>query len=183
LAIKDTLGFSADFNSSDFNIEAASAKITLGSKTVIVSSIYRPPSASVSYYNNMVNYMEKVVSSAYDTIFTGDFNLNVLGHDSDTDKISHLCSLLDLQQLVTKPTRVTPSSSTCIDLIMTSIPEKHIQTDTVPIALSDHYLIYTVLKFKLRDKSCRIITTRNLKNFNVNNFIENLMDSRAYQNF
>ena len=42
-------------------------------------------------------------------------------------------------------TRVTPSISSIIDIILTSFSERHIETGIVKVTLSDHYLVYTMI--------------------------------------
>ena len=145
LAIKEDLSF-VEHDCNTFDIEAVAINVSIGSKHILFSSIYRPPSVNICYYNNTVLYMEELVSSAYDTVFMGDFNLDI---SKRVDKITEISNLLGAKQLVTKPTRVTQSTSSCIDLIFSTIPNHHIITNVVPLALSDHYMVFTVLNFRL----------------------------------
>ena len=50
--------------------------------------------------------------------------------------------------MILKPTRVTSTSSKCLDYILSSIPDKHLISDVAKIALSDHYLIYTCINLQ-----------------------------------
>ena len=43
------------------------------------------------------------------------------------------------------PTRVTMNTKTIIDLIFTSCPEKHAMSGVIPVTLSDHFMVYSVL--------------------------------------
>ena len=101
LAIKNSYNFTPFLNGQKFGIEAISAKIFLGTKIIIVTSIYRPPSSNDIYYENLIKYMEKVISSRYDCIFIGDFNYNTLKAGKDLNRVNHICNYLNLQQLVT----------------------------------------------------------------------------------
>ena len=65
--------------------------------------------------------MEKVASSASDMVFMDDFNFDVLNSGPDLRKVAHICDLLDLKQFVAKPTRVTQTSPTIIDLLFSNI--------------------------------------------------------------
>ena len=49
------------------------------------------------------------------------------------------------QQLIHLPTRVTLNTKTIIDLIFTSCPEKHAIYGVIPVTLSDHFMLYSVL--------------------------------------
>ena len=77
----------------------------------------------------MIEFMDRVVSSGQDTIFTGDFNYNVLLDGPSKEKVHDICSLLHLEQLVKNPTRVTLASESCIDLVFSNIASKHSVTN------------------------------------------------------
>ena len=54
-------------------------------------------------------------------ILPGDLNCNLLGNCPDGQALIDLCSTLNLFQLVEKPTRVTETSQTLIDVIYNSL--------------------------------------------------------------
>ena len=87
------------------------------------------------------------------------------------------CDLLDLKQFVTKPTRVSQTSSTIIDLLFSNIGDKHLFSDVVPVTISDHFLVYGVLNFRFKHKGSRIIHSRNFCYFEQAKFIDNLANS------
>ena len=182
LAVSNDLDFSEVSDNNFTNIEAVSVKVLLGSKQIIFSTIYRPPSADNSYFNKLLECMERLVSSAFDVVFLGDFNLNTLQNGPDLTKVSNICDLLNLNQLVDKPTRVTPTSSTFIDLIFLNILDHHIITDVVPLTISDHYLVYTVLNFQTKCNPDKTVLTRSFTSFNKSNFIKDLSRSVILKN-
>ena len=65
--------------------------------------------------------MEYVLSLGHDTVFVGDYNYNTFSV-GQAKKVYEICTLLNLKQLVSKFTRIAPTSSTCIDLVFSSIP-------------------------------------------------------------
>ena len=168
---------SQNINGSSFGIEAVSVRISLGCNTLFVSSIYVPPSSNVRYYEQVILYMEKILSFGYETIFMGDFNLDFLGNGPGLNRIEHICATLSLDQLVHKATRVTPDTSTCIDLIFTSIKSKHTYTDIIPVTLSDHFLISTTVNLTCIEKGSKSVRTRSYKNFILDDFIKHLVES------
>ena len=167
LAVNSSLYVSQNINgsSSSFGIEAVSVRISLGCNTLFVSSIYVPPSYNVRYYEQVILYMEKILSFGYETIFMGDFNLDFLGNGPGLNRIEHICATLSLDQLVYKATRVTPDTSTCIDLIFTSIKSKHTYIDIIPVTLSDHFLISTTVNLSCFEKGSKSVRTRSYKKF------------------
>ena len=75
-----------------------------------------------------------------------------------------------MQNIVNKPTRITPGSSTLIDLIVTTKPNLINRKGVLPLGLSDHCLIYAALNFKLKKPPPNVINVRNYKQFQVDQF-------------
>ena len=70
-----------------------------------------------------------------DVLILGDLNIDMLK--------SHLCwdstlDLFGLDQLITSPTRTTPTSTSLIDLIYTNNPSAVVATDVSDLSISDH---------------------------------------------
>ena len=67
----------------------------------------------------------------------------------------------ELEQLIKEPTRVTSTTSTLIDVLITSTPRLFKRAGAINIALSDRYPIYGVMHGSAtRPDKHRIITTR-----------------------
>ena len=80
----------------------------------------------------------------------GDLNCNM--HDESNHNSSTLTNILDiygLSQLISEPTRITPTSSTLIDLCITNLPEKISKAGVVHLGISDHSLVFMTLKTDL----------------------------------
>ena len=69
-----------------------------------------------------------------------------------------------------QPTRVTTSSSTLIDHVISSKPETIKETKTLELGISDHMLVYVSLKTKLRRPPPKIINARSYSKFDLNEF-------------
>ena len=75
----------------------------------------------------------------------------------------------DLTQLIKEPTRITDSARTLIDLIMVNNEHRIVKSGVVPVPLSDHYLVFCIIKVGVLNKSKpRLIEYRSYTNFNVN---------------
>ena len=75
-------------------------------------------------------------------------------HQTDTQSLSHevknyfqFCSLYSLEKLIKFPIRVACSTSSLIDHILTTFPERVSQQGIIDVGLSDHQLIYCITKF------------------------------------
>ena len=110
-------------------------------------------------------------------IILGDLNCDI----SSTKPVSHTKKLLSLidnyqfVQLINEPTRITESTSTIIDLILTNQDQRIPRTGVIQIGISDHNLIYTVRKITLyKSGAHKYCTSRRFKHFNVNIFLRDL---------
>ena len=114
---------------------------------------------------------------------------------SDIKKYYEFCTMFGLKQLMEVSTRVTCSSSTIIDHILASLPNRVSQQGVIDV-WPDHQFIYCTRKIsKIKRGTHKEIRCRSLKNYsadiyeealgrvnfpNYNNF-ENIND--AYSNF
>ena len=106
--------------------------------------------------------MNKIDSVNNETDIFGDFNVNLCLNDSyilakkyqsleisvpsDVKSYYELCTYFGLKELIKVAARVTSSSSTIIDHILASFPERVTQSGVIDIGLSDHQLIYCTRK-------------------------------------
>lgn len=78
----------------------------------------------------------------------GDLNCDVAKASPDlhTRRLQFLCSLYQCDQLINEPTRVTETSATLIDLILTNRPENISNSGVIHLGISDHSMIFAVKK-------------------------------------
>ncbi len=60
--------------------------------------------------------------------------------------------LYQLSQTINTPTRVTTTSSSLLDVCLTPTPTRLITSQVIPIAISDHYMIFVVRKINIQRK-------------------------------
>ena len=82
-------------------------------------------------------------------IIIEDFNCDVgkSPPDHQTQKLQLICRRYQIDQLITEPTRVTPTSATATDLILANRSENISESGVIHLGISDHYLVYLVRKF------------------------------------
>ena len=110
------------------------------------------------------------------TKFTGAGKLGLKEH-SLRDKMDFLMQVYGFSQLVTEPTRIIDTSSTLIDVILTTIPSRCIKTDVIHTSYSDHSLVCTTISGKgisKKSASENVKEYRCFKNFSDSNFINDL---------
>ena len=109
----------------------------------------------------------------------GDLNCNMLKTNNDsnipTKKIKSLYELYQLTQLIDVATRITPTTTSLIDHIVTNMPEKISDSGVIHTGISDHSLVFAIRKISIVTKQENTPEIRNMKNFDEGKFIEELL--------
>ena len=109
----------------------------------------------------------------------GDLNLDRLNPNTSEGR---LLLSLEVEQgfecLITQPTRIATSgnktTSTLIDVLLSNRPDLFKHSGIYHPSLSDHCLIYGILKDKMLSHRPKVITFRSYKNFDECHFKESL---------
>ena len=106
----------------------------------------------------------------------GDLNCDILKSpcESHTRKLQFLSSLYQFDQLIDEPTRITGTSATLIDLILTNKEENISKSGVIHLGLSDHSMIFAIRKHCIPKSRENVKYIRNFKNFNANDFLTDL---------
>ena len=177
--VKNSITFSERKDLIKDNVESVFIEIHQpSSASFIVGTIYRPPSASVDSFSAIEQLVKLIDNEDKEFYLLGDLNVNIL--DNSNNDTIHLFSIMEqyqLTQTITSPTRMTITSSSLLDVCITSTPERLIVSRVVPTAISDHYMIVVVRKINAYSKQNRHkkIEFRNFKYFNANNFQADLL--------
>lgn len=134
----------------------------------IIVCIYRPPSANYdSFESSMEEVLRKVCATSKRVIVCGDFNINILEDSQSTIRFLNLFKSFNLHHLFNEPTRVTPTSATCLDNIFCdcNVGEKAIinfinSDHSGQMAVIDCHQNYSPTIF-----TCRPITKRRVQQF------------------
>ena len=106
--------------------------------------------------------LSNVDKNNVETYILGDFSINLWqnGHyvfqkrnwlscqsvPNDVKNDLDFCTMFGLKQLIESPTRLTCSSSSIIDYILASFPDRVIPRGILNVGLSDHQLIFLIIK-------------------------------------
>ena len=162
-------------------LEAVCLEITKSqSKPFIVSTIYRPPNAPAEFFDCFETLIKQIDDENKEMYILGDLNCNLLQEKAlfnvPTSKLNSIYELYQLSQLINEPTRVTLTTSSLIDHVVTNTPEKISHSGVVHTGISDHSLIYAIRKIRHFQKNDDFVEIRNMKNFNENNFVNELLN-------
>lgn len=143
---------------------------------LLICFLYRNPASLYSWYDDFVQMMDVVTiqHKKANIILMGDFNLDMLKQQISWESTF---SLFGLKQLVTKPTRVTPTSSTLLDHIYTNNQSKISNVLLSDVSISDHCPIICTWSCKVPKsvKANHTITEyRSFKRFNTDKYFYEL---------
>ncbi len=96
--------------------------------------------------------------------------------DTPTNKLNSLYELYQLSQLIDEPTRITMTTSSLIDHIITNTPEKISHSGVIHTGISDHSLVFAIRKIQIiQKKEKNTFEIRNMKNFDEKKFVDELL--------
>lgn len=180
--IKNNLSYEhAPFNTNE--VEQIWIKLQISKQTYLLGNVYRPPQSNNDYLDQIMDTVEQVFNITNNVILIGDLNIDYKFDLSlASNPIHNMETLFQMKQLVEAPTRVTTSTATLIDVILTSVPDIHTSTKVLPIAMSDHFPVITCVHSK-QDVSAdhKVVRFRDYKNFKVNDFLADLRTSLEKQ--
>ena len=160
------------------DVEALWGELNVGSKIVPILVIYRPPSKGFSYFNDILDMIEKPLTILM--ILLGDLNYDYVVNESlHANPDYYIETLYDMTQLITEKTRVTQCTESTLDIILTTNSSLHKRSGVIKKTLSDHYVIFTEL-FLLKETPHDIhntITFRNYSHFEENEFINDVQSN------
>ena len=135
-------------NSTD--IEFLSIEISLNDqRNTLASVLYRPPSGKIEPFENFLSkLLSSVQNSNKNLHIAGDFNLNLLDHDSNK-KVHDFFNIIYRNSMIptiNKPTRVTRTTATAIDHILTNcFIDRIFKTAIFKSDISDHFPICFII--------------------------------------
>ena len=108
----------------------------------------------------------------------GDLNCNMMTENNLSKKVHELCTATQLTQIIKEPTRITPHSTTLIDLIFVTHSVTIVESGVQCIGFSDHSLIYFVIKgsCKCRSNLPKISKFRSFHYFDEQKFRSDLSE-------
>ena len=176
--IKNTLHFSefeyAHFNKSTKDIETQWISILKKTnKTILLGNLYRPAQGDIP---NFIEYLDDTLSDIdlqkVEVFLMGDLNIDILDVGNGNVKaLLNMTKQLGLRQLITEPTRYSPTKDSCIDLFFTN-SDIIAKAGVSNVNISDHQMIIlTRKKAKSLKQKCEFIG-RSYRNYNKDVFQE-----------
>ena len=140
--IHETINFKILVQLQDPSLEMLWLKANLGRQDINVGCFYRPPDAKLQLWSTLDGTLEAL--QGQDIVLMIDLNVNTLDNsDSNFSHFKQFCLTLQLRNLVQAPTRITPTSSRCLDVILTNVD--YLTEGIVEhVEFSDHAMVLAV---------------------------------------
>ena len=140
---------------------------------ITIGVVYRHPNNNINTFTDQFSELLQNLSDEKHSLYiTGDFNINVL--DKTNKQISNYLSMtksLNLHNFIKIPTRITKTSSTCIDHFYSnnkkSLYKKFILMDSI----SDHMPLLCSIKIKCSTKKPEPKLVRNFSKLDSNKLL------------
>ena len=151
---------------------------------VVIAVVYRMPDSSVDVFNERItDIMNHVIQKENKMIYVmGDLNIDFLKSDvhKSTNSLIDVLYSYNVFPVITKPSRVTETSATLIDHILTNnfdINASHIQ-GILCSSISDHYAIFHVAGNVIADDNLteNPIIRRDMSHKNIMKFINEMKE-------
>ena len=113
----------------------------------MLGHFYRPPNPTSDFWEKFDSTIEKAAEENIDLIILGDFNQDILKINSNSPFL-RILSKYNLQNIINEPTRVTNTTSTCIDLLLTNHKSIINNSQVLPPFNSDHSTITAEITYK-----------------------------------
>lgn len=145
----------------------------------IVICIYRPCSGDFDVFLNALgNVLRSMTKLTKKIVLAGDFNVRFCGRSRDLMELLVLVESFGLKVTISDFTRVSSTSSTCIDNIITDFNGDLIETAVIDPCISDHYAqIMTV------ETNVPLVPTTSLRRIFTTSGVNKLKDSLKDSSF
>ena len=143
-------------------------------RSFLLCTVYRPPDAPISFLEDLTNTVVESLIQGVTVILLGDLNCDVLGNGPHGRALTDFCLRFNLAQMVKSATRVTETSKSIIDVVLTTNENIISSCDVKVCAISDHNLVCISMKLKTPRSRYAYITTRSYKHYDTNKFLSDL---------
>lgn len=151
----------------EMHFEVSSIEVTLSQGKLVIMSIYRSNNPS-SNINIFFEKLERVLLLAglpgNDVILAGDLNINRDESNPHSRRLGHLLQAFGLLYTTNQFTRITDTSATKIDYVITNITDNMYKADVFPSNVSDHECI--LFKFMTRHRTGGLCYKKRLRLIN-----------------
>lgn len=156
--------------------------VSLTELNMFIIVIYRPPNGDFNLFLELFDgLLERLSVKDKLLVIGGDFNVNFNSCSTNLALLSDLLGCYDITITIKIPTRITASSTTCIDNFLINSNVTNFKTDVINLYLSDHFsqAIYINTVFP-KNKENKFLQRRNFCKENIVQFC-NFLEREDWQ--
>lgn len=172
--INRKIKFRQIFNKIEPHSEQLWISLNLKGKKYSIGIVYRPPKGHVvSFIETLENSISELIPTCDSILVAGDMNINLLSPNiRSVELFNDFIIAYNLNQIISEPTRITGTSSSLLDVIMVSedVVVNSVTVNDLHTEISDHCVTACRINKIKEKKSSKLVTFRDFKNFNDNNF-------------
>ena len=163
-------------------IECICAELNISKENWIIFVVYRPPEYSLSeFFEKLSEVVDLAITKYENVVILGDINVDTQDSNSlGFNKVQDLCDISGLRNLIRTTTCKTKTSSSSIDIILTTRTQSFKNSGTIETGLSDfHKLVMTSFRSTYERLRPTKITYRSYKKFKITSksFAQELLHS------
>ena len=149
-------------------------------RNFVIGVIYRPPDRPLGIFTeDMLALLDTLNRSNKPTVLLGDFNIDLVRYHSNNNVGAFMDAMFSNSfiPLITKPTRITDSTSTLIDNIFCNDISLFTMSGILVSDVSDHFPIFSFVRTRWdysQNYDKDYIVKRNMSENSFNSFIEKL---------
>ena len=159
---------------------------TISVKDIIIGVIYKPPNTNVeTFLSHFIVVLEKLSKENRPSYLLGDYNIDLLKYNHHSESFLNQLLTYGFFPKIDRPTRITNTSATLIDNIITDVHDKNLISGIWTASVSDHLPIFLSLPHQIlkrtpcdRTEIKRIYSNQNYENFQ--NMIRDIDWSTVY---
>ena len=147
--IRENIVFKRKIQYDDRHLEILWLELNTIEGKMLICTAYRPPNY-VEFWEHLERNIETVKANENTKyiLIMGDLNADF--SDVNGDHLLNLCAVQNLTCHISEPTRITPTSQTCLDQIISNMPNFVTSTSiTPPLSTNDHCTVSINLDFKI----------------------------------
>ena len=148
------------------DIQAIGIDVTVISQKLLLGCVYIPPDC-YNLYNKFHSLLEHSVRNRKNVVILGDLNSDLIAKGYEGRRLLRIFGSFDLHNVVKDPTRTTVTTSTLLDLLITTDTSKIITSGTIDPGLFDRCLIYGIVKLQRKRTPPKYICAKNYKQVNI----------------
>jgi len=135
----------SQFSYLGLNLEICTVRLDIGSESVIVHGVYRPPDKDIRLFTNEVLGIVAANGLDVHALVVGDMNIDLIRPSVIESEFVDMLQASSYSSIINEPTHITPNRGSCIDHVWYNKLSNDIIAGVLKVDVSDHYPVFVIL--------------------------------------